>query len=59
MCAVKSLVCSNKIFSISSEYIPYSGKVWQEKLVKFTYFECLAKKFGELIDQPKVINCKY
>ena len=31
----------------------YSGKVWQGNLGKFTLFEHLAKKIGELTDFPK------
>ena len=33
--------------------VPYSGKVQQIYI-----FEHLAKKFGELIDQPKCYYCK-
>ena len=35
-------------------YIPYSGKGLEEKRFgEFTLFEYLAKKFDELINQPK------
>ena len=40
--------------------ILYSGKVWQEKTWRIYSFQAFGeKKYGELIDQPKVINRKY
>ena len=40
--------------------IPYGGKVWWGKVWRIDSFQAFGeRKFGKLIDQPKVINYKY